>query len=88
MKQKITLDVLLLLVCRAVAAGPIDKPDKTAAAHPLSRRKTWRRYRLDLQTSARLCLDLLLLPLVRLAHMGEAASQEEYISRWTARGGR
>ena len=34
MTQKITLYVLLLLVCRSVAAGPIDKPDNTAAAHP------------------------------------------------------
>ena len=34
MKQKITLYVLLLLVCRAVAAEPINKPDNTTAAHP------------------------------------------------------
>jgi murein endopeptidase len=34
MKQKITLYVLLLLVCRPVAAEPIHKPDNTTAAHP------------------------------------------------------
>jgi penicillin-insensitive murein DD-endopeptidase len=34
MKQKITLHVLLLLVCGSVAAEPIHKPDNTAAAHP------------------------------------------------------
>jgi penicillin-insensitive murein endopeptidase len=34
-KQKITLlYVLLLLVCRPVAAEPINKPDNTTAAHP------------------------------------------------------
>jgi len=33
MKQKIILYVLLLLVCRPVAAEPINKPDSTTAAH-------------------------------------------------------
>ena len=77
MKQKITLYVLLLLVCRAVAAEPINKPDNTTAAHPSISPKNVE----TIPTGPANVLfgsvpDLLLSLPVRLAHMREAASLE------------
>ena len=79
MKQKITLYVLLLLVCRSVAAEPINKPDNTAAAHPsISPKNVETIPTGPANVLFGSCLDRLLSLPVPLAHMGEAALQEVY----------